>query len=101
MAAQARPERARRRLAQKVFSLAANDFCFFFGHAAKIQVGFDQAAHLAGAIHKRDVIRVTREGFDADRTRAGTEIEESHSFDSRRDDIKEGFPEAIRSWANL
>ncbi len=86
---------------EKFKSFRLYDLGLFLGNLTEIEIGFDQATHLPRAIHKRGVTCASREGFNTNGTRAGTEIEKPRFFDSRRNDIKQCLAQAVRGRPDL
>src|SRR5438270_260952 len=81
------PSQELRRLGMHNFYLVLN--------SQRVEILFNQRAHPAGLIDKRDVRRATRERFDSNRARTGAQIEKPRAFDPRRENIEQRLTQTI------
>src|SRR2546428_11795666 len=70
-------------------------------NSQRVEILFDQRAHLFGLIDKNYVRRAARQRFDSHRTCSGTEVKKSRAFDSRRENTEERLAQTVRSRPRL
>src|SRR5690606_36164581 len=86
----------------KTFCRFAHDIGFVLRNFESVEIFFDDGTRLSRNIDKAGERTAARNGFDADRSGAGTQIQETRTFaDARRDDVKKRFAETIGRRARL
>ena len=74
--------------AQKLNRFAANNVRLVLSHSERIQIDFDQAAHLSRTLDKRNLRRAPARAVEFLLFRTGAEIEQARTCDARRKNIE-------------